>query len=244
MLLSRVYLCFRGMSVLSRVSSPPAIVKELLKQSDAVCFDVDSTVITTEGIDEFAAFAGKKAEVSELTKRAMGGSVPFHEALESRLRIISPVRSMLEAFLAAHPPLFTPGVEAVVSALQRRGTHVYLVSGGFTQMIYPVAQNLGIPKERVYANTILFQAGEEGGYAGFDRSAPTSRDGGKAEVVRLLREKHGYSKIIMIGDGATDLQARPPADIMLGYGGVVEREAVKKGADWFYYDMHHLLPHL
>lgn len=61
---------------------------------------------------------------------------------------------------------------------QAKGKAVYLVSGGFTQMIFPVAALLGLPKEHVFANTILFDAA--GKYAGFDREAFTSRSGGKA----------------------------------------------------------------
>lgn len=234
-----------GAGRVSTLVPPPPSVAAVLKSTPCVCFDVDSTVITTEGIDELAAFAGKKEAVSELTRRAMGGSVPFHEALEARLSLISPARTLLDRFLAAHPSVFTPGVEAVIGALHARGTHVYLVSGGFTQMIHPLAHTLRIPLDRVFANTILFKGGGEGGgYAGFDTSAPTSRDGGKAEVMRILRAKHNYASIVVIGDGATDLQARPPADVMLGYGGVVEREAVKKGADYFFYDFKALLQYL
>ena len=101
-------------------------------------------------------------------------------------------------------------------------------------MIYPIAQILNIPYHRVYANRIIFQA--DGSYAGFDDSEFTSKDGGKAKVIQRLKDAHGYSNIIMIGDGATDLQARPPADAFIGFGGIVEREVVKAGADWFVKD--------
>jgi phosphoserine phosphatase len=166
----------------------------------------------------------------------MGGTVPFHEALDARLRIISPTRDGVARFLDAHPFHLTPHVADVIAALQARGgTSVYLVSGGFTQMIHPVADLLGIPRANVFANTILFNAAT-GAYAGFDAAAPTSRDGGKAEVVRRLKAAHGYEHVVMVGDGATDLQARPPATVMLGYGGIVVREVVAKGADWFVRD--------
>jgi hypothetical protein len=72
-------------------------------------------------------------------------------------------------------------------------------------MIYPVASRLGIPRERVIANILRFN--ERGEYVSFDRDVPTSRDGGKAEVMRLLKAQHGTSPIVMIGDGSTDLQA-------------------------------------
>lgn len=137
---------------------------DVLSRSKAVCFDVDSTVITVEGIDEFAAFAGKKAEVAALTARAMGGSVPFEEALAARLALIQPTRAMLDRFVAEHAFEFTDGVQDFMSHLRKRGTEVFLVSGGFTQMIWPVADRLGIPRGNVFANTILFDECVEAEY--------------------------------------------------------------------------------
>ena len=130
--------------------------KTALRLAKTVCFDVDSTVITVEAIDEFAAFAGKKEAVAALTARAMGGSLPFQVALSERLALIAPTVDLLNRFLLEHPFKFTPGLEKLVSLLKSRGTQVYLVSGGFTQMIFPVADTLGIPRDQVFANTILF----------------------------------------------------------------------------------------
>ena len=101
-------------------------------------------------------------------------------------------------------------------------------------MIYPIADILRIPSHRVYANTILFDG--EGAYAGFDTNEFTSRDGGKPAVIQRLKNAHGYSTVVMVGDGATDMQAKPPADAFIGFGGVIERSAVKAGADWFVTD--------
>ena len=224
-------------------AAPPAHVASALRRAQAVCFDVDSTVVRVEGIDELAAFHGKGAAVAALTRGAMGGSVPFREALRARLALIAPTRASLAAFLAAHPPAaqLSPGVARLVAALHARGTHVFLVSGGFRQMITPVAEALGVPPERVFANSILFRDAEgegagAGAYAGFDEREPTSRDGGKADVVRALVAARGYAPVVVVGDGVTDMQARPPADAFVGYGGVVAREAVERGADWFVRD--------
>lgn len=158
--------CFRNLpdfrfSFPSRMASSearPSSIDALavLRCSKAVCFDVDSTVITVEGIDEFAAFAGKKAEVAALTARAMGGSVPFEDALAARLALIKPTREMLDRFVAEHAFEFTDGVQEFMTHLRKRGTEVFLVSGGFTQMIWPVADRLGIPRGNVFANTVLF----------------------------------------------------------------------------------------
>jgi len=170
----------------------------------------------------------------------MGGAVPFHVALEERLKLFEPSRAQLEACLREHPLRLTPGMAELAATLQRRGTHVYLVSGGFRQMIAPAAAALDVPASRIFANALLFDP-VSGAYAGFDAAEPTSRAGGKAKVVGMLKEKHGYDPIIMVGDGATDMEARPPADAFVGFGGVVVREAVKRGADWFVTDMRELI---
>ena len=101
-------------------------------------------------------------------------------------------------------------------------------------MINPIAEMLNIPLHRVYANNLIFD--KHGNYYGFDEKEYTCRDGGKPAVRKRLKDAHGYSPIIMIGDGATDMQARPPADYFIGFGGVVERDVVRIGADWYVQD--------
>ena len=102
-------------------------------------------------------------------------------------------------------------------------------------MILPVAEKLFIPSHRVIANTLFFSE-TDGSYSSFDATSPTSRDGGKKTVVQGLIETNGYNGVVMIGDGATDMQARPPASAFIGYGGIVVRDKVKNGADWFITD--------
>ena len=101
-------------------------------------------------------------------------------------------------------------------------------------MINPVAEVLKIPLHRVYANNLIFN--DDGTFQGFDPTEPTSRDGGKPSVIQSLKDAHGYETVIMVGDGATDMQARPPASAFIGFGGIVVRDSVKAGADWFVTD--------
>ncbi|KAL3776437.1 hypothetical protein HJC23_000366 [Cyclotella cryptica] len=207
---------------------------EMLAKADAVCFDVDSTVIDEEGIDVLAETLGKGPEVSAWTLKAMNGNIKFEDALAARLDIIKPSRSDIAACLERHPLRLTPGVDRLVEALQKRGTHVYLVSGGFRLMIEPVAQTLGVDASNIYANTILFD--NDGNYAGFDPNEPTSADQGKPKALRMIKDKYSYETMIMVGDGATDAQAKPPADAFIGFGGVVVRDAVREKACWFVRD--------
>ena len=217
--------------------------KQLWRLSRAVCFDVDSTVVTEEGIDVLAEACGAGPAVAEWTRKAMGGSVPFHVALEARLSLFKPSRKDVQDCLDKHPLQLTPGMPELMKKLQDNGKHVYLVSGGFRQMIHPVAKVLNIPLERVFANNLLFDE-KTGQYVGFDVNEPTSRAGGKGVVVGGLKEKFGYEPIIMVGDGATDMEARPPATAFVGFGGVIVREAVKKGSDWYVMDVQEMIDEL
>lgn len=214
-------------------------VKERLRTAQAVCFDVDSTVIQDEGIDVLAEFNGAGAAVAELTRKAMGGSVKFEDALAARLALINPKYDDITRCLQAHPPRLTKGIDVLIEKLHARGTAVYLVSGGFRQMINPIAHILKVPLHRIYANNLLFHS--DGAFKGFDDKEPTSRDGGKPAVIQMLKDNHGYKPIIMVGDGATDLQARPPADAFIGFGGIVVRDKVKNEADWFVLDFDEMI---
>lgn len=85
--------------------------KEIIRSADIVCFDVDSTVIQEEGIDELAEFCGKGTEVANLTKEAMGGSMTFQEALRRRLDIIKPSQRQIRDFLRQKPCTLSPGIK-------------------------------------------------------------------------------------------------------------------------------------
>jgi len=131
-----------------------------------------------------------------------------------------------------------------------------LVSGGFRSFIEPLAEELGLnPAERLFANRFVFpetKASEDSGvnetgsevFASFDTNEPTSASGGKARAVATIIEKflkpdEGKSDggnspcVIMVGDGATDLEAKPPAAAVIGFGGVVARQKVRDEADMF-----------
>ncbi|XP_019199978.1 PREDICTED: phosphoserine phosphatase, chloroplastic [Ipomoea nil] len=220
---------------------PSKEVLDIWQNASAVCFDVDSTVCVDEGIDELAEFCGAGKAVAEWTARAMSGSVPFEEALAARLSLFNPSLSQVQDFLEKRPPRLSPGIEELVNTLKGRKTDVYLISGGFRQMINPVASILGIPSENIYANQLLF--GSSGEFMGFDKNEPTSRSGGKAAAVRQIRKDRAYKSLVMIGDGATDLEARQPggADLYICYGGVQLRESVAAKADWLVFDLNDLI---
>jgi len=212
------------------------------QRADAVCFDVDSTVITNEGIDDLAEFCGVGEKVREMTANAMGGDVTFRKALQDRLNLIRPSQAQIQDFIVKHPPSLTPKIQDLVRLLHSKRVPVYLISGGFHEFIDPVADILSIPRDNVYANRLYFHY--DGSYASFDMSQPTSESGGKGRAIQSLKDKRGYNNLVMIGDGATDLEACPPADAFIGFGGNRERIKVKENASWFVTSFQELITEL
>ena len=229
----------------NEIKSGIMFAKDCSAHADAVCFDVDSTIITTEGIDCLADYCNVKQEVADLTKGAMEGKMDFRESFAARLSIIQPTSRMIQNFLATHQLPFTSSVEELIHELHRQGKHVYLISGGIRNMIAPIAETLRIPHSRVYCNSLLFDE-NTGAYCGFDCEEPTSSDQGKARVISSLKEAYGYQKVVHIGDGSTDLQTKPVVEAFIGFGGVVVRPAVQNHADcdWFVTDFKDLLDSL
>ncbi len=93
----------------------------------------------------------------------MGGSVKFQDALAARLNLMNPTRQQIDDFLTAHPPRISKGIPELVAALKGNGKEVFLVSGGFRVVINPIADMLGLPREHVFANTLLFKVDVFGG---------------------------------------------------------------------------------
>jgi phosphoserine phosphatase len=207
---------------------------QALAEADCVCFDVDSTVVNEEGIDVLADYLGKGEQVAALTRQAMEGGMKFQDALASRLALLEPSKASIEACLRDRPLELTEGVADLIQQLQAANKDVFLVSGGFRIMIEPVAEILKIPLENIVANTILFD--DQGVYTGFDANEPTSQDMGKPKALEMIQANKGYKKMVMVGDGATDAQAKPPAIAFIGFGGVAVRDAVKASACWFVTD--------
>ena len=213
----------------SPISDSQDDIRQLWINTDCVCFDVDSTVCTEEAIDELAKFQQVGTLVEAITRNAMGGTMSFRTALQARLDLIQPSRQQLEQFLRHQPSQLTPGISELIDLLHERQIAVYLITGGFHSIVDPVAEQLNIPLTNVFANQLLFNS--DGSYVGFDEDEMTSDSGGKGRVIEYLKKKYNYQRLIMIGDGATDMEAN--ADGFIGFGGNICREIIQENAPWF-----------
>ena len=197
--------------------------------------DCDSTLSTIEGIDELARAKGDEvfAQVVALTHAAMNGEVPIIEVFPRRMEMIRPDRELCEKVAALYVETIVPGVDEFIRDLKKEGWHPVILSGGFAPLIKPLARLLDI--EHVEAVPLFFD--EKGEYIDYDRSYPTTRNLGKNEVIREWKEALMPERVVMIGDGVSDLETKPDVDLFIGFGGVVARPLVEKGCDYWFTDM-------
>lgn len=196
-----------------------------------ICFDCDSTLSAIEGIDELARARGPEifAEVEAMTNDAMNGLLPVEAVFGRRLEIIQPRRSDALAIGQRYIETIEPTARETVAALQRLGWTCVILSGGFRQVIEPLAKVLRI--DRIEAVDLRFD--DAGNYLDYDHAYPTTRSGGKPEVIARLKWEFKAQSTVMVGDGASDLEAKPIVDRFVGFGRYVVRERVRAGAHNF-----------
>jgi phosphoserine phosphatase len=205
------------------------------KRGKLIFFDCDSTLSTIEGIDELGRARGPEVftKVEHLTNQAMNGEVPIAEVFGRRMEIIRPDRATADAVARQYLDTIVPGVPEVIAGLKADGWTPVIVSGGFAPLIQPLANALGI--DHVEAVPLYFDA--DGNYAGYGEDYPTTRNGGKPEIIREWKTALLPEAVVMVGDGVSDLESKPEVDLFIGFGGVVPRESVRKGADAWLTDM-------
>lgn len=177
-----------------------------------VVMDVDSTLIQDEVIELIAAHAGTQDQVAAITAAAMRGELDFAQSLHERVATLAglPV-SILDDVRAA--VRLTPGAETLVTTLKRLGFSVAVVSGGFLEVVAPLAEALGIDHAR--ANRLEISAGRLTGRV----SGPVVDRAGKAIALREFAAAEGLplERTVAIGDGANDLDMLAAAGLGVAF---------------------------
>lgn len=173
-----------------------------------ICFDMDSTLIETEVIDELAIRAGVGEQVKAITERAMRGEIDFTESFRERVALLKGLDESVMQDIAQNLPI-TEGVERLMFVLKKYGYKIAILSGGFTYFGQYLQKKFGI--DYVYANELEIIDGKlTGRYLGDIVDGKR-----KAELLRLIAqvEKVDIAQTIAVGDGANDLP-------MLGIAGL------------------------
>lgn len=176
---------------------------ELLNNGDRklFVFDMDSTLIGQEVIDQIAEKAGVFKEVSEITLAAMEGRIDFIQALKQRVALLKNTPSTVLSEVTA-ALTFNPGVLATISQIKKAGHKVAVVSGGFTNVITEPLKEIKV--DYIYANELEIKESKlTGNLIGEIMDAA-----GKANSLKLSAEIEGIplSNVVVVGDGANDLE--------------------------------------
>ncbi len=188
-----------------------------------VVMDVDSTVIQDEVIDLLADEAGTHAQVAEITERAMAGELDFGASLRARVALLEGLPAEVIDRVRDRITL-TPGARTLCRTLRNLGYRIALVSGGFTEVIAPLAVELGV--DHVRANTLEIV---DGRLTGKVIGEIIDRAGKRTALEELARE-YGIpiSRTIAIGDGANDVDMLEAAGLGIAFNG---KAAARDAAD-------------
>ena len=221
--------------------------------SDLVIFDCDSTLTTVEGIDELAGLVARESEpdsgqqvalnVAALTKRAMEGDVPLESVYGLRLGSVNPTQTQVSHIAGIYRQSAIPDGQAVIEALQTLGVLVFIVSGGLIEPVRDFGTWLGVPAENIFAVDMEYdqlagqwwryweQPGGQNPRANYLSIGPSplTETRGKNRVVAQIRALHP-GRVMMVGDGLSDLEASEEVDLFVGFGGAIYRQRVARGS--------------
>ena len=198
--------------------------------------DFDSTIIKRESIDLLAEvvfqntldFSLKTLEIKKLTDEGMEGKISFQESLKKRLDILELEQTHLNKAIILVTKLITPSFQKNIDWLKKNRDNILIFSGGFKDMIKPVAKALGLKKENIYANDLKFKNGV---FIGINEKSLLSRSKGKFNQTKYL----GLNKnLIVVGDGITDWEIKKLGDkvTFFAYTENIYRKTVVEKADF------------
>ena len=174
--------------------------------------DVDGTLVRQEGIDLLAQEAGVGEKVAEITAQAMKGELDFSASLEARVALLKGLDTSIFPKILEQMEV-TPGAESLITELHQRGYKVGLVSGGFHEVIDPIARSLGI--DLVRANRLDVSNGRLTGKVLGEILTPERK---KESLLTWAKENHvPRSQTIAMGDGANDLLMIETAGIGIAF---------------------------
>lgn len=198
--------------------------------------DFDSTFITTEALDELAELSlrdladrEKRIEkIKTLTQLGMEGKIPFSESLRKRINLLKGTKNHVLKVSTKLTKKVTKSITRNKNFFQENRENIYIISGGFSDIIQPVVKKFGIAPDHIFANTFLYD--KKGTIIGIDEKNPMSQDNGKVNIVKSLQLQ---GDLYVIGDGYTDYEIKKYglAKKFIAFTENVSRDIVTKNAD-------------
>ncbi len=202
--------------------------------------DFDSTIVSVEALDELARMVlGQSSarddtidRIERLTRAGMDGSISIEESLAQRMALLSFTRESIPPLVDHLRNCLTPSFRRHRETIALLAPRIHVVSGGFIEWVAPVCQSLGILSSNCHANRLRFDG--VGRCTGIDPMSTLARAGGKPDTIRRLRSDRSlYAPLVLVGDGATDLEAKQAGAVeaFVAYVEHANRPAVAAGAD-------------
>ncbi len=200
-----------------------------MSRFNSIILDVDSTLSDVEGIDWLAAQRGPEIEAwsAGLTERAMQGDIPIEAVYSERMRIVKPTLPEIQELGKIYIERVANHAADTIAEFRANNIGVVMVSGGLREAILPLARELGVGAENVYAVSVFFD--QDGGYAGFDDASLLTRQSGKRTIVGQMDLK---GPILAVGDGMTDCEIKSVVQGFAAFTAFTRREAVIERADY------------
>ena len=200
-----------------------------MSRFNSIILDVDSTLSNVEGIDWLAAQRGAEIEAwsAGLTERAMRGDLPIEAVYSERMRIVKPTLPEIQELGKIYIERVATHAAETIADFRANDVEVVMVSGGLREAILPLAKELGVGQENVYAVSVFFD--QDGGYAGFDDASLLTRQSGKRTIVGQMDLK---GPILAVGDGMTDCEIKSVVQGFAAFTAFTRREAVIERADY------------
>ena len=176
-----------------------------------IIIDFDSTFIIKESLDELAHFTlGQDqknfeylAQIESFTRAGMGGKIPFDISLQRRVELLNTFKKDIQSITKILSKEVTPSFERNNSFIQKYASRIFIISGGFKDMILPIVSEYGISSRQVFGNEFIYNSDDK--VIGLDKNNLMSKNRGKTKLVKSLQLS---VNIDIIGDGFTDYEIK------------------------------------
>jgi len=212
-------------------------------KKNVLIFDFDSTIIGLESLDEIAKEFLKKhpekekisQKIEQITDLGMVGKIDFNESLRRRVELINPSKKQIQNSLKKIEKSISKSFLENKKWIQKNREDLFVISGGFKEILIPVCTKIGFKKENIFGNEFVFDSENENGkVVDFNKKINSAKNQGKVlEVESLNLRKFFDGKIVIIGDGFTDYEIKKnkEADYFICYTEHKKRENIAQLAD-------------
>ena len=212
------------------------LLNNMPNQSKKFIIDFDSTFIQVETMDVLASIAlqdhpekeSRLKLIADITSQAMEGRMGFEESLETRFSLLSLKQQHIVKAIEVLKNKISPSFLRNKTFIQQNKDNIYIISGAFIDIVWPIVQRFGLNRDHVFANRLLYDI--DGNIHGYDKLYPLAQNQGKVKLIQQLKLPHD---IVVIGDGYNDYEIKESglAEVFIAYTENVQRQSILQFAD-------------